>query len=157
MSSKTSEGGKTSDDNVSIVKKVEEYFYNSDDFAQIFEDFAIKNAPKVDLSTDECKLEYTEMYNEFHKLYEDALSEYIESQGFSIKDFYKEIRSAFNEDENSDVAVFAKIMMATCDFDVFVMLMREQARIIQNKPMQNVSYEDFQDEEEGSGDRNNKK
>ena len=91
------------------------------------------------------------MYNEFHKLYEDALSEYIESQGFSIKDFYKEIRSAFNEDENSDVAVFAKIMMATCDFDVFVMLMREQARIIQNKPMQNVSYEDFQDEEEGSG------
>ena len=70
MSSKTSEGGKTSDDNVSIVKKVEEYFYNSDDFAQIFEDFAIKNAPKVDLSTDECKLEYTEMYNEFHKLYE---------------------------------------------------------------------------------------
>ena len=79
MSSKTSEGGKTSDDNVSIVKKVEEYFYNSDDFAQIFEDFAIKNAPKVDLSTDECKLEYTEMYNEFHKLYEDALSEYIVS------------------------------------------------------------------------------
>ena len=65
MSSKTSEGGKTSDDNVSIVKKVEEYFYNSDDFAQIFEDFAIKNAPKVDLSTDECKLEYTEMFNEF--------------------------------------------------------------------------------------------
>ena len=74
-----------------------------------------------------------------------------------IKDFYKEIRSAFNEDENSDVAVFAKIMMATCDFDVFVMLMREQARIIQNKPMQNVSYEDFQDEEEGSGGGNNKK
>ena len=111
MSSKTaenssSEGSKTSEkgDNVSIVKKVEEYFYNSDDFAQIFEDFAIKNAPKVDLSTDECKLEYTTMYNEFHKLYEDALSEYIESQGFSVKDFYKEIRNAFNQDENSDVA-----------------------------------------------------
>ena len=83
--------------------------------------------------------------------YEDALSEYIESQGFSVKDFFKEIRNAFSQDENSDVAVFAKIMMATCDFDVFVMLMREQARIIQNKPMQNVSYEDFQDEEEGSG------
>ena len=29
-----------------------------------------------------------------------------------IKDFYKEIRSAFNEDENSDVAVFAK------DYDI---------------------------------------
>ena len=36
-------------------------------------------------------------------------------------------------------------MMATCDFDVFVMLMREQARRLQNKPMQNVSYEDFED------------
>jgi hypothetical protein len=153
MSSKTTENSsgessKTSD-SISIVKKVEEYFYNSDDFAQIFEDFAIKNAPKVDLSTDECKLEYTTMYNEFHKLYEDALSEYIESQGFSVKDFFKEIRNAFSQDENSDVAVFAKIMMATCDFDVFVMLMREQARRLQNKPMQNVSYEDFQDDNEG--------
>ena len=69
----------------------------------------------------------------------------LEGQGYSVKDFYKEIRKAFDEDENSDVAVFAKIMMATCDFDVFVMLMREQARRLQNKPMQNVSYEDFQD------------
>ena len=141
----SSAGGKTQDEHVSIVKKVEEYFYTSDDFAQIFEDFAVKNADKVDLSTDECKLEYTEMYNEFHDLYEGALSEFIEGQGYSVKDFYKEIRKAFDEDENSDVAVFAKIMMATCDFDVFVMLMREQARRLQNKPMQNVSYEDFQD------------
>ena len=48
----SSAGGKTQDEHVSIVKKVEEYFYTSDDFAQIFEDFAVKNADKVDLSTD---------------------------------------------------------------------------------------------------------
>ena len=42
--------------------------------------------------------------------------------------------------------LFLQKIMTLRDFDVFVMLMREQARIIQNKPMQNVSQEDFQDE-----------
>ena len=73
------------------------------------------------------------MYNEFHKLYEEALAAFIEKQGASVKNFYREIRQAFEENENSDVAVFAKIMMATCDFDIFMMLMRETAETWQRK------------------------
>ena len=39
----------------------------------------------------------------------------------------------FNTDEEGDVAQFAKIMMATCDFDIFMMLMRETAETWQRK------------------------
>ena len=42
------------------------------------------------------------MYNEFHKLYEEALAAFIEKQGASVKNFYREIRQAFEENENSD-------------------------------------------------------
>jgi hypothetical protein len=83
------------------------------------------------------------MYNEFHKLYEEALAAFIEKQGASVKNFYREIRQAFEENENSDVAVFAKIMMATCDFDVFVMLMRETARRSRGQRMPSVSSDDY--------------
>ncbi len=91
------------------------------------------------------------MYNEFHKLYEDSLAEFIEKQGATVKDFYREVRQAFEENENSDVAVFAKIMMATCDFDVFVMLMRETARRSQGKRMPSVSSDDYFREDSAGG------
>ena len=39
----------------------------------------------------------------------------------------------FEADEEGDVAQFAKIMMATCDFDIFMMLMREAAQGIAEK------------------------
>jgi hypothetical protein len=45
------------DDGESIVKKLERYFYEDDSFAQIFENFAQENCHKIDLETDECKLE----------------------------------------------------------------------------------------------------
>ncbi len=48
---------KSGDDGESIVKKLERYFYEDDSFAKIFEDFAEQNCHKIDLETDECKLE----------------------------------------------------------------------------------------------------
>lgn len=39
----------------------------------------------------------------------------------------------FDTDEEGDVAQFAKIMMATCDFDIFMMLMRETAETWQRR------------------------
>ena len=135
--------GKLDEVDEGIVKKMERYFYEDDEFAEIFEEFANKNASKIDLDTDECKLEYTELYDEFHALYEGALSEYIEKQGSTTKQFYSEVRVAFEKDDKSDVAVFAQIMMATCDFDVFLMLMRETARRQRGQKMIGMSSDDF--------------
>ena len=54
---------KTGEDGESIVKKLERYFYEDDSFAQIFEDFAFKNCHKIDLDTDECKLECVRLFS----------------------------------------------------------------------------------------------
>ena len=114
--------------NESIVAKVERYFYEDDSFARIFEDFAKRNASRIDLSTNECTFEYTEMYKDFQRLFEDALSDYIVAQGSTTKQFYSEVREAVVRDDKSDTAVFAQILLAVCDFDVFLQVMRETAR-----------------------------
>ena len=116
-----------------LVAKVEAYFYENDDFAQLFERFAEEHAAVIDLGAAEFKLEYTEVYNKFLALFESSLSRFIEQQGGTIEDFYDEVRDGFETDEEGDVAQFAKIMMATCDFDIFMMLMRETAETWQRK------------------------
>lgn len=52
---------------------------------------------------------------------------FIESQNYSIADFYERVRQAQERDPWSHEAVFAKIMAATADFDIFMRMMREAA------------------------------
>lgn len=77
-----------------LVAKVESYFYENDDFAQLFENFANEHASVIDLEADktEFKLEYTDVYNKFLALFESSLSKFIEDQGGTIEDFYDEVR-----------------------------------------------------------------
>ena len=57
-----------------IVDKVESFFYEDEDFSNLFETFANKHAHRIDLKSEEMKLEYTDIYNEFQKLFEKTLS-----------------------------------------------------------------------------------
>ena len=120
MSSKSSEN---------LVSKVESYFFEDDDFANLFENFANDNAHLIDENDgeNEFKLIYTDLHKKFLVLFEGTLSKFIEGHGATIEDFYEEVRQGFKVNDEGDVANFAKIMMATSDFDVFMMLMRETA------------------------------
>lgn len=61
-------------------------------------------------------------------------SGFIEAQGYTAVDFYERVRQAQDVDPWSHEAVFAKIMIATADFDIFMRMMREAAEALpQNK------------------------
>ena len=76
---------------------------------------------------NEFKLEYTDLHKKFLVLFETTLSKFIEGHDATIEDFYEQVRQGFDTNEDGEVANFAKIMMATSDFDIFMMLMRETA------------------------------
>ena len=80
----------------SIVAKVGRYFFEDSSFSQTFEEWVSKNAPRIDpsLQDDEYPLEYTTLYEEFKKLYEGLLEDYIEREGSSTEAFYAELREA---------------------------------------------------------------
>uniref|UniRef100_A0A7S2V171 Cilia- and flagella-associated protein 36 n=1 Tax=Fibrocapsa japonica TaxID=94617 RepID=A0A7S2V171_9STRA len=117
-------GAKDSDSRP-IVEKVQQYFYEDDDFAKIFEDFVAEHAHIVDLDTEENRLEYTELYQQFQALYEKHLEAFIVEQGSSVMEFYQQLKKATDEDQTSAIALFGQILTATCDFDIFMLMMKE--------------------------------
>ena len=89
MSSKSSEN---------LVSKVESYFFEDDDFANLFENFANDNAHLIDENDgeNEIKLIYTDLHKKFLVLFEGTLSKFIEGHGATIEDFYEEVRQVSN-------------------------------------------------------------
>lgn len=107
-----------------IVEDVQEYFYSDEDFASFFEVWCKDNCHAIDLETEENKLEYTDLYNDFLRAFEDKITTFIEDRGSCVQDFYDMLKAA---EHNSDYDIFAQIMNATIDFDVFMQMMRETA------------------------------
>lgn len=53
------------------------------------------------------------------------LADFIESQGATIQEFYELIRQAYERDRESSIVICSEILVATADFDVFVLMMRQ--------------------------------
>ncbi|KAG7398379.1 hypothetical protein PHYBOEH_011180 [Phytophthora boehmeriae] len=112
-------------DDKDLVNKVITYFFDNDEFARTFETFAEENCHAFDLDSEEMKLEYTDIYNEFLALFEKKLEGYIKSQGATVHEFYDLVRQAYQTDRESGTVLCSEILVATADFDVFVLMMRQ--------------------------------
>ena len=107
-----------------IVDRVQEYFYTDEDFSDFFEEWCRNNCDIIDPDVDECRLEYTSLYKEFLRVFEDKITDFIEANGSTVESFYDCLRCA---EKNSNYDIFGQILNATIDFDVFLQMMRETA------------------------------
>ena len=115
-------------DDDELVMRVQEFFFADDTLTKTFEAFVKENAPIIDLESSEYKLEYTKVYNEFKAILEVKLERFIEDKlGATVQQFYLALKAKTEEDGNSNEAVFGQILLAVCDFDVFMTMMREEA------------------------------
>lgn len=69
----TTDSKDAGDDGADIVSKVIAFFFDDDEFAQTFERFAETHCHEFDLDTEEMKLKYTDIYNQFLELFEVKL------------------------------------------------------------------------------------
>jgi hypothetical protein len=114
-----------------LIMKVQEYFFGNDELAKEFEGFVKKRAHMIDLSTDEYKLEYTKMFDDYKTLFEDRLEGYMaRSLGITPEDFYEALLKDTKENSGGNGAMFGEIMGAIAGFDVFMIMMREAAEAI---------------------------
>ena len=117
---------KMSDDE--LLKEVQEFFYCNEELADHFESFINKRSVVVDLSTEEYKLEYTAVFNEYKRLFEEKIEGFITNQLKStVQDFYYALKAKSDAAEESSESIFAQILIAVTDFDVFMTMMREAA------------------------------
>jgi len=116
----------------SLIKAVGKFFYEDDDFAAVFERFVEENAHVIDeeeiSKTGTMKVEYTEVYEQFQQLFESHIEGHItEKLNSSVSEFYKALEESVEKDPDGEDAIFGQIMLATADFDVFMIMMREAA------------------------------
>ncbi|RYH15278.1 hypothetical protein EON65_32010 [archaeon] len=111
-----------------IIDKLQAYFFEDDRLSDYFEQYIKDNCYIVDLDSEEYKLEYTEVYNDYKRKFEEKVESFIESNlKVSIHDVYGALKHVVETDENSMGAFFAQILIAVTDFDVFMTVMREMA------------------------------
>ena len=117
-------GGAADGGGENIVELVQNYFYTDESFQTVFEQFCDDHWGVIDTESDEHRLEYTDSYNAFQKLYEKKIEEFILSKGYEVDDFYEELCAAAPD---SELDLFRQIMTAVCDYDVFFAMMNETA------------------------------
>jgi hypothetical protein len=82
-----------------VSSQVKEFFYENDDFAEIFETWAEDNCSEFVVDEEEHKLQYTELHNEFRQMFEDQIEGFIESLGHTVFDFYDLLKAVRHFDE----------------------------------------------------------
>ncbi|RHY05650.1 hypothetical protein DYB25_008963 [Aphanomyces astaci] len=128
-----------------IVDRVIAFFFENEDFCRVFERFADSHCDIFDDKADEMHLEYdnvhitqhwlyTDIYTQFTALFESKIEAFIESQGSTVDEFYalvKKVVSAHDHNPHGTIAIYSRMLVATTDFDVFVVMMKQakQAKV----------------------------
>ena len=88
----------------------------------------IDSTSDVNSSDKELHLELTALHEQFKALYERRLEDYISAEGVTVTDFYQQIRDSEDiSNGQSSTALIGQILLATFDFEVFRVMMREAA------------------------------
>jgi hypothetical protein len=112
-----------------LLNRVQDFFYCNDELADHFESFINRRSSVVDLTSDEYKLEYTAVFNEYKQLFERKMEDFIVNDlKSSVQDFYFALKAKTDAPEDSSESVFAQILVAVTDFDIFMTMMREAAQ-----------------------------
>jgi len=96
------------------------------------EEFYATNLDEFDPDSDENKLIYWDIFQEFEELFEGFLQEFIQEHDLDKETFYEELHEASsNADKRSSFLL--KMISAQTDFNFFVELMKTKARDSQYK------------------------
>ena len=131
--SKNSSENKKAMDGEFLIDQLQKYFYEDSALGTEFESFVKERSVIIDLDTEEYKLAYTEVYNEYRALFERRMENHIVELGYSPVEFYKVLQEKIDSDSNGSVALFAQILLGVTEFDIFMQMMREAARQFHSK------------------------
>jgi hypothetical protein len=116
-----------------LIDQLQKYFYEDSALGIEFENFVKERSVIIDLETEEYKLAYTEVYNEYRELFERRMENHIVELGYSPVEFYKVLQGKIESESNGSVALFAQILLGVTEFDIFMQMMREAARQFHSK------------------------
>mmetsp|Transcript_5563 Transcript_5563/g.7883 ORF Transcript_5563/g.7883 Transcript_5563/m.7883 type:complete len:172 (+) Transcript_5563:156-671(+) len=145
-----------------IVKTAMEYCW-SNDFLDIFRKYFREHASsfvgypsKGNMEAAEHTLEHWDIFQNYLKLYENTLGDWLHDQGINQTDFYSDIQKVQRTTADPKVQEFVYCLLASCDYDSFYSVMvREATRLADTRPtVAEAKNDDFQgDEHKGALDK----
>lgn len=96
-------------------------FVAGEKFQKLFENFFIEHAMEF-TNTEEHKLEWYDIYQTFHGLFEEQLEEFCDEKGFTQAEFMMKCREASTEDAKAKH--YINILLSSVEYDTFVKLMK---------------------------------
>jgi len=105
-----------------ILTKVSEYICGDDSVADKCEAFMLENA-SIFTEDEEHKLEYTEVYKKYLKLFEELLQDYLARNNVTVKQFQNVCKKiTMSDDEGLQEEL--SFLIALSDYDTFYEEMR---------------------------------
>ena len=110
------------------------------DFLKIFEDYIINHIKYFkDATDDEHRLEWTKIFEDYLKLFEDVLAQFIDKKGGNYASFYRQCR------EKQDMGTpeekhFLKLLLASADYQDFSRIMVREARYYYQTGISHFGY-----------------
>ncbi|EFC48914.1 predicted protein [Naegleria gruberi] len=86
------------------------------------EEFGNKHCDIFEIDEEEQKLEYTNVYNKFVKLFESKVEELLKQKGVTPQEFYIECKRLSEEENDQEIVEF---LLALSDYQVFYNMMKE--------------------------------
>ena len=111
-----------------LITELEKFFYEDSDLASTFENYIKDKSAIVDLDTEEYSLSYTTAHDEYKDMFESRMERQIQKLGATPTEFYQALQEKMEKEKDGHVALFAQILLAVTEFDIFMTMMREAAR-----------------------------
>jgi hypothetical protein len=122
----------------SLIEKVRD-FCESNTFEGEFEEFARQHQDLfMKLLTmergDEHPVEFYDVYNRYLSIFEGRIERFVTQLGFVPKDFFDECKGVLEDDDVvGSERFFIEFLLASSEYDSFIMLMRGEMQDINRK------------------------
>ena len=73
------------------------------------------------------QLEHWELFQDYLKLYENTLSEWLDEKGASLREFYEKVQDVKERSTDPKEQEFIHCLLASCDYDSFYSVMVREA------------------------------
>ncbi len=114
-----------------LIRTVADYCWSHnflDVFRKFFSDHAEAFIGAPEMTGGEHNLEYYGLFQEYLKVYEETLTEYLLTLDHSIEDFYTEVREAQDESVDPYLRTFIDCLVASADYDSFYKVMVKEGK-----------------------------
>lgn len=105
-------------------------FVANDKFQSLFENFFLTHALKFG-GEEEHKLVYTEIYQQFHDMFDKQLEDFCAQMNMTQGDFMKRCRAAATEDPKA--SHYINILLSSVEYETFVKLMKIMRPVAQHR------------------------